>query len=82
MFALIASGILYLAGNLGSIETLTYIAIWLAIVGFTLLIFGFNFFRSFAFPFFILAFIVPVPPFLNRPLTFQLKLLSSTFSVK
>jgi exosortase D (VPLPA-CTERM-specific) len=38
--------------------------------------------KALAFPFLILAFIVPLPPFLNRSFTFKLKLISSALSVK
>ena len=80
-FILVCSGILYLAGKLGSIETLTYIAIWVAIIGMTMLIIGWDVVKTLAFPFVILAFIVPLPPFLNQLFTFKLKLISSELSV-
>jgi len=75
------SGVLYLAGELGSIETLTYVAIWAAIVGLSFLLLGIGMTKSLAFPFLILAFIVPLPPFLNQLFTFKLKLISSGLSV-
>jgi exosortase D (VPLPA-CTERM-specific) len=76
------SGVFYLMGKLGSIETLVYIAIWMVVVGLTILIMGTKITRAMAFPLLILAFIVPLPPFLNRLFTFKLKLLSSSLSVK
>ena len=82
LVVLFFSGVLYFAGKLGSIETLTYMAIWAAIIGLALLVFGTKMARALAFPFLILAFIVPVPPFLNRLFTFELKLISSALSVK
>ena len=75
------AGVVYLGGKLGSIETLTYVAIWASVVAIALLVFGDEVVRRLAFPFFILAFIVPLPPFLNRMLTFKLKLISSKLSV-
>ena len=78
---LFVSGVLYLAGKLGSIETLTSLSVWVAIIGLGLLLLGTRIIRALAFPLLILAFIVPVPPFLNQTLTFQLKLISSALSV-
>ena len=75
------SGLLYLGGNLGSIETLTYMGIWVAVIGAALLLAGVRIVKSLAFPFLILAFIVPFPPFLNRLFTFKLKLISSALSI-
>lgn len=75
------SGFLYLGGNLGSIETLTYISIWVTVIGAALLLAGVRMVKSLAFPFLILAFIVPLPPFLNRLFTFKLKLISSSLSI-
>jgi exosortase D (VPLPA-CTERM-specific) len=79
---LLCSGVICLSGQLGSITTLTYVSIWLAIVGLSLLLLGITITKVLAFPFLVLAFIVPLPPFLNRLLTFKLKLISSGLSVK
>lgn len=79
---LFLSGLLFLAGKLGSIETLAYIAIWGSIIGSALLLLGTEIMKALTFPFLILAFIVPLPPFLNRLFTFKLKLISSSLSVK
>jgi exosortase D (VPLPA-CTERM-specific) len=76
------SGLLYLGGNLGSIETLTYLALWVAVIGVALLLAGGRMVKALAFPFLILAFIVPLPPFLNKLFTFKLKLISSALSVE
>ena len=76
------SGLLYLTGKLGSIETLTYIGMWVAIIALALLVLGTKIVKALAFPFVIFAFIVPLPPFLNRLFTFKLKLVSSALSVK
>lgn len=82
LVVLFFSGVLYLAGRLGSIETLAFLGIWVALVGVALLLVGTKRVRTLAFPFLILAFIVPLPPFLNRLFTFKLKLISSALSVK
>jgi exosortase D (VPLPA-CTERM-specific) len=76
------SGVLYLAGQLGSMETLTYVGIWMAVIGLSLTLCGPGMTKNLAFPLLVLAFIVPLPPFLNRLFTFKLKLLSSALSVK
>lgn len=76
------SGLLYLGGKLGSIETLTSVALWVAVIGVALLLAGVRIVKFLAFPFLILAFIVPLPPFLNNLFTFKLKLISSALSVE
>ena len=79
---IIFSCMIYLAGNMGSVETLGAISIWITVTGTTLLILGPAVIRKLVFPFIILAFIVPLPPFINKLLTFKLKLASSSISVK
>jgi len=76
------SGFLYLMGKLGSVETLVYITIWIVLIGLIMLIMGIEITKALAFPLLILAFIVPLPPFLNRLFTFKLKLISSSVAVK
>jgi len=78
---LLFAGFLFIAGRLGSVETLIYVAIWLSVVGTFLLLFGVRITTANAFPLFILAFIIPIPPFLNQLLTFRLKLIASTIAV-
>jgi exosortase D (VPLPA-CTERM-specific) len=82
LVVLFFSGLLYLGGKLGATETLTYMAIWVAVIGLALLFVGTRVVKAIALPLVILAFIVPLPPFLNRLFTFQLKLLSSALAVK
>jgi len=79
---LLFSGVLYLAGKFGSIVTLSYIAIWVSVIGLALLLLGIKIVKKLAFPFVILGFIVPLPPFLNQLFTFKLRLISSALSVK
>ena len=70
-----------LLGELGSVETIMYGGLWLAIVGITFLLYGWRT-RHLAFPLLILAFMVPLPPFINRMLTFKLKMAATTIAVK
>ncbi|MGD9161318.1 MAG: VPLPA-CTERM-specific exosortase XrtD [Desulfobacteraceae bacterium] len=79
---LVSSAIIYFCGRQGSLETLTYISIWLSLIALFLILFGKDIARNLAFPFVILGFIVPVPPFLNNLFTFKLKLISSYLAVK
>ena len=72
--------LLMIIGELGSVETLLYIGIWGCIVGVMFVLYGTRLFRLW-FPLLILAFIVPLPAFINRMLTFQLKLAASSLSV-
>ncbi|MFA7316542.1 MAG: VPLPA-CTERM-specific exosortase XrtD [Sulfuricella sp.] len=68
------------AGELGSAETLTYLGIWCMALGIGVMLYGTRI-RLLRFPFFILLFAVPLPPYLSRTLTFKLKMLASSFSV-
>ena len=72
--------VLMVAGELGSMETILYIGIWGCLVGILFILYGLRL-RHLMFPLLILAFIVPMPPFVNRMLTFNLKLAASTLSV-
>ena len=75
----IFSILLIIIGELGSVETLLYAGIWGCVVGVTAILYGRRI-RYLIFPLLILAFIVPLPPFINRMLTFQLKLAASKLS--
>ncbi|MFW8602223.1 VPLPA-CTERM-specific exosortase XrtD [Desulfobacterota bacterium M19] len=74
------SSMLIMAGEFGSVETLTYLGFWVAAVGLICLLYGGRTSRL-IFPIIILAFIIPQPPYINRLLTFQLKMYSSSLSV-
>ena len=76
----VLSILLIFIGELGSIETLVYIGLWGCIVGAMFTIYGSRFYQLW-FPLLILVFIVPLPPFVNRMLTFHLKLAASSLSV-
>ena len=69
-----------LLGELGSVETILYVGLWLALVGLAFLFYGWRT-RHLAFPLLILAFMVPLPPFINRMLTFKLKMAATTIAV-
>jgi exosortase D (VPLPA-CTERM-specific) len=75
----VLSILLMIAGELGSVETLLYIGIWGCIVS-VMFIFYSHRLRHLIFPLLILLFIVPMPPFVNRILTFNLKLAASGLS--
>lgn len=72
---------LVLLGELGSVETILYGGLWLAVVGLAQLLYGWRV-RHMAFPMLILVFMVPLPPFINRMLTFNLKMAATTLAVK
>lgn len=77
---ILLSVLLILVGEAGSVETLLYIGIWGCLVGLAVMLYGWRT-RFLMFPFVILFFIVPLPPFINRMLTFKLKMAASTLSV-
>jgi exosortase D (VPLPA-CTERM-specific) len=77
---LAAGGVVSLVGSLGSVETLEYLGIWLTILGAAVLVYGVRV-RRLAFPFVVLLFIVPLPPFLNQVTTFRLKVWATSTAV-
>ncbi len=70
-----------LLGELGSVETIMYGGLWLTTVGIMVMLYGGRT-RHLAFPLMILAFMVPLPYFINRMLTFNLKMVATTIAVK
>jgi exosortase D (VPLPA-CTERM-specific) len=78
--AILFSILLMSIGELGSMETVLYIGIWGCMVGVMFVLYG-NRLRYLTFPLFILGFMVPLPPFVIRMLTFNLKLAASSSSV-
>jgi exosortase len=56
-----------------------YIELWSCVVGITFLLYGRRI-RQFMYPLLILAFIVPLPPYINKVVTFQLKLAASSLA--
>lgn len=82
LLAAVLLAFLYLAGLLGSLETFVYGAIWAAIVGAAAAFGGWRAIWRLRFPLLVLVFAVPLPPFINRLLTFRLRLLSTELSVR
>ena len=80
LFPVVLSILLIFAGELGSIEAFVYIGLWGCIIGTMYTIYGTRLFQLW-FPLLILAFIIPLPPFINRMMTFHLKLAASSLSV-
>jgi len=73
--------LLILVGELGSMLTLLFSGLWGCMVGLAILLYGKRT-RFLLFPLLILFFIVPLPPFINRMLTFKLKMVASSLSVE
>ncbi|MGE4470307.1 MAG: VPLPA-CTERM-specific exosortase XrtD [Desulfovibrio sp.] len=72
----------FLAGLLGSLETLVYGAMWLGVAALAATLGGAAALRRVWFPLLVLLFAVPLPVFINRLLTFRLRLLSTELSVR
>lgn len=75
----LAMGMIVL-GQRGAAETLVYLGLWGCLIGIAVSLYGARV-RHLLFPLLILLFIVPFPPFLNRLLTFKLKMTASTLAV-
>ena len=78
---IILSVLLIILGELGSVLTFVFLGVWGCLVGIFWVVYGKRTVHL-CFPLFILAFIVPLPPFLNRLFTFQLRIAASTISTK
>lgn len=74
------SGVLLLAGRLGSLESFIFLSMWLSIVSVFLVLLGWKAIKQLAFPALLLLFIIPPPAFIERVLSFNLRLLSSSLS--
>lgn len=72
---------LILVGELGSAETLIYIGLWCLVVAAMVVLYGVQRLRRLWFELLILAFMVPMPPFIIRTFTANLKLLATSFAV-
>ena len=77
---LLSIGLIF-SGELGSIETFLYMGIWACVVSIVFLLYGRRIYYL-VFPLIILFFITPLPPFINRMVTFQLKMAASTLAVQ
>ena len=75
----VMAGLLGILGQLGSVETFVYLGIWLGCVAIAFALYGRRA-RELGFASLILLFIVPLPPLLNRLLTFRLKLWASVLA--
>jgi len=82
LLLLILAMMVFIMGRLGSLETFVYASMWMSLLGITLLILGISSVKAILFPFLILGFAVPLPPFLNNMLSFKLKLWSSALAEK
>jgi len=69
-----------LIGSLSSLETLLYFGFYLTLLALGVTLYGKRI-KHLIFPYFILFFIIPLPPFINRLLTFKLQLLTSSLAV-
>lgn len=76
---LVLSTGLIIIGELGSVETLLYVGLWGCIVSYIIGLYGKRIFHL-VFPIFILCFMVPLPPFINKMLTFKLRVAASSIS--
>ncbi len=76
------SVLLLVVGELGAVESFLFIGIWGCVASTVIMLYGWKRSRQLWFPLLILAFIVPLPPFVNRILTFKMKMAASTLSVE
>jgi len=72
----------FLVGRLASLETFTYLSMWLSLAGAAVLLLGSRSSKALRFPLFVLLFAIPAPPFITQAITFKLRLFSSTISVE
>ncbi|WP_320175161.1 VPLPA-CTERM-specific exosortase XrtD [Maridesulfovibrio sp.] len=79
---LLLSGLLYFLGKAAAVDALVFASMWLTVVSLVLFVYGWRSMKAFLFPLLVLAFAVPPPPFINRTLTFKLRLISSDISVR
>lgn len=70
-----------LIGQLASVITLMFAGIWGCIAGIIVMLYV-DRIRRLLFPIFFAAFIIPLPPYLNNILTFNLKMAASSLAVK
>ncbi len=78
---LLLSAALIITGELGSVETMLYTGLFGCIVSIILVLYGKRIYHL-IFPIFLLCFMVPIPPFINKILTFKLRVTASVISTK
>lgn len=78
--ALFCSTLFFVVGRLGSLETFVYVSMWLTIVACLAFLLNPGSFARVRFALLVLLFMVPPPPFLNRLLSFKLKLASTALA--
>lgn len=74
------SMLVLITGRLGSLELLIFVSIWMSLIGLFLFYFGNSNLKYIAFPFAILFFAIPYPPFINNMISQKLKLWSSSLA--
>lgn len=82
LFSALLSVFTIIAGELGSVETLLFVGLWGCVASVIITMYGVRRSLSLWFPLLILLFIVPLPPFINRILTFKMKMAASSLSVE
>ena len=80
--ALLLCGVLFFLGKASAVDAMVFVSMWLAVVSLVLFVYGWRSMKAFFFPLLVLAFAVPPPQFINRTLTFKLRLISSDLSVR
>ncbi len=73
---------LFLLGKASAVDALVFSSMWLSVLAVLLFVQGWQSMKVYFFPLIILAFAIPPPPFINRILTFKLRLISSDLSVR
>jgi len=76
------AGLLFFMGHLGTLEPLMYLSLWLCALSIAIVCLGMNALRLLLFPALLLLFIIPPPAFIERTLSFQLRLISSDLSTR
>ncbi len=79
ILVLVASFLLAYTGLFSAVDFLLYLGLWGAILALFFLFYGKRVFQL-RFPFLVLLFIAPLPPFIQRVLTFKLQLITSKFA--
>ncbi|WP_320170193.1 VPLPA-CTERM-specific exosortase XrtD [Maridesulfovibrio sp.] len=74
--------VLFFLGKASAVDALVFVSMWLCVVAVLLFVRGWKAMKAMFFPLLILAFAIPPPPFINRMLTFRLRLISSDLSVR